>query len=62
LLKVARGDDLNLKVSKDARMLIEGKAGSLDKVAAGAEVTLILTPDRMQVLLLQTALPERRRE
>jgi RNA polymerase sigma factor (sigma-70 family) len=61
-LKVGRGDDLNLPVSKDARILIEGKAGSLDKVAVGAEVMLILTPDRMQVLLLQTPLPERRRE
>jgi RNA polymerase sigma factor (sigma-70 family) len=61
-LKVWRGDDLNLTVSKDARILIEGKAGSLDKVAAGAEVMLILTPDRMQVLWLQTPLPERRRE
>jgi RNA polymerase sigma factor (sigma-70 family) len=61
-LKVGRGDDLNLTVSKDARILIEGKAGSLDKVAAGAEVNLILTPDRTQVLWLQTPLPPGRRE
>jgi hypothetical protein len=49
-------------VSKDARILIDGKAGSLDKVAAGAEVQVILSPNRMQVLSLQTPLPQRREE
>ena len=56
-LKVARGDDLKLTVAKGARIMVDGKAGTLDKVAAGAEVILILTPDRTQVLSLQTPLP-----
>jgi hypothetical protein len=61
-LKALRGDDLSVTVSKDARILIDGKAGSLDKVAAGAEVQVILSPNRMQVLSLQTPLPQRREE
>jgi RNA polymerase sigma factor (sigma-70 family) len=61
-LKAGRGDDLNLTVAKDASIMIDGKAGTLDKVAAGTEVNLILTPDGMQVLSLQTPPAGGRRE
>ncbi|MBI1831970.1 MAG: hypothetical protein HYR84_11025, partial [Planctomycetes bacterium] len=61
-LKPGRGDDLAVTVAKDARITIDGKAGSLDKLAAGAEVQVILSPDRTRVLALQTPLPRGREE
>ncbi len=54
LLRPARGDDVQLDIAKDAKVMVNGKAGTLDGVAVGAEVHVVLSPDRTRVLFLQT--------
>jgi hypothetical protein len=61
LLRPARGDDIMLNIAKAAKVMINGKAGALSDIAVGAEVLLMLSPDRTQVLFLQTP-PARGRE
>ena len=51
------GDDVDLTIAKDARVIVKGQAGKLDAVAVGAEVQLTLSPDRAKVLILQTPPP-----
>jgi len=54
LLRPGRGDDVQMDVAKDAKIMVNGKAGNLDGVAVGAEVHVVLSPDRTRVLFLQT--------
>ncbi|HZZ79725.1 MAG TPA: hypothetical protein VFE62_14490, partial [Gemmataceae bacterium] len=62
LLRPGRGDDIQFDISKDAKIMVDGKAGNLDGIAVGAEVHVILAPDRSRVLYLQTPLPKGREE
>lgn len=54
LVRPGRGDDVMLNVAKDATIMVNAKAGSLSDIAVGAEVHVVLSPDRSQVLFLQT--------
>jgi hypothetical protein len=57
LVRPARGDDVDLTIAKDARVIVNGQAGKLDAVTVGADVHLTLSPDRSKVLVLQTPPP-----
>ena len=62
-IRMPRQDaDMNLGVAKDAQIKINGNDGKLDAVTVGAEVQMVLSPDRTKVLVLRTPVPEGRRE
>jgi hypothetical protein len=62
LLRPGRGDDKQFDIAKEARIMVDGKAGNLDGIAVGAEVHVALSPDGSRVLFLQTPLPKGREE
>lgn len=61
LVRPARGEDVMLNVAKDAKIMVNGKAAELGDIAVGAEVHVLLSPDRSQALFVQTP-PSRGRE
>jgi hypothetical protein len=61
VLRGPRENDLSVSLAKDIHILVNGKAGDLSEIAVGAEVAVILSPDRMQALVIRTPLPEGRR-
>jgi hypothetical protein len=57
-----RREDKELPVAKDATIMVNGKAGKLADLTAGADAIVVLSLDRAQIVGVLTPVPERGRE